>query len=88
VAPSGSLNVDEKLSVRLSPSATLTQSIAGLWKTTDFSDSLYTLRATLAAGVTQRAQLKVEVLDTWKNRPPIGTQKNDVALITGLVYKI
>lgn len=87
-AASGSLNIDQKLSYKFSQTATFTQAIAAIWKTTDFSDSLYTLRGTVAASLTQRAQLKLEVLDTLKNRVPAGTKKNDVALITGLVYKI
>ena len=83
----GSLTVDQKLLHRISTSATFGQSVSALWKANNFSDSLYSFRATLAASITSRAQLKLEVLDTYKNRPPPPTQKNDVALITGLVYK-
>jgi putative salt-induced outer membrane protein YdiY len=86
--PSGSLNVDQKLTHKLSTNATITQAIAALWKTTNFADSLYTLRATLAAGLTARSQLKVEVVDTYKNRVTSGARKNDVALVTGLVFKL
>lgn len=88
VSSSGSLTIDQKVSHRLSSIATLTQSIAALWKTDDLSDSLYTLRATLAASLSQRAQLKVEVLNTYKNLVPASTKKSDVAVITALVYKI
>lgn len=88
VAAGGSLTVDQKLVHKISPSATFGQSLSALWKTTNFADALYTFRATLAASLTARAQLQFEILDTYKNLPPAPTQRNDVALITGLVYKI
>jgi hypothetical protein len=34
-------------------------------------------------------QLKIEVLDTYKNLPPLPTiQKNDVAILMAIVYKM
>ena len=36
-----------------------------------------------------RTQLKIELLDTYKNLPPLPTvQKNDVALLMAIVYKM
>jgi hypothetical protein len=36
-----------------------------------------------------RTQLKVEALDTFKNKPPLPTIKaNDVAVLMSIVYKI
>jgi putative salt-induced outer membrane protein YdiY len=44
--------------------------------------------AALAVSVTTRAQLKVELLDTYKAKPPSPTvKKNDVSLLLGVVYK-
>jgi len=42
----------------------------------------------LTLGVTTRLQFKIELLDTYKNKPPSPTiQKNDVATVLALVYK-
>jgi hypothetical protein len=43
----------------------------------------------VAATISAHTQLKVEVLDTYKNLPPLPTiQKNDVAVLMALVYKM
>lgn len=43
----------------------------------------------LAANVTTRAQLKIELLDTYKTKPTSDTiEKNDLAFLTSLVFKI
>jgi hypothetical protein len=62
---------------------------AGLWKTNDFEDVLFTLGVSLAASMSTRTQLKLEILDTFKRKPPLPTiQKNDVAILMAIVYKI
>ncbi len=88
VRASGAVTAEEKLSHKLSPTATITQSVAALWKTSDFGDALYTFGAGIAVSVVSQAQLKVELLDTYKNQPPDPTvKKNDVAIVLGVVYK-
>jgi putative salt-induced outer membrane protein len=85
---SGAVTADEKLTHKISTTATATQNVSALWKTGDLSDALYTFGGSLAATIVARAQLKVEVLDTYKNKPPGPTlKKNDVALLMGVVYK-
>jgi putative salt-induced outer membrane protein len=85
---SGAVTFDEKLSHTLTSTATLGQTFAALWKTSDFSDALYGFGVSLAAAITGQAQLKVELRDTYKNKPPDPTlKKNDVILIMGAVYK-
>ena len=85
---SGSITFDEKVMIKLTPTATLLQSTSALWKTQDLKDALYTFSTSFAAGISKRAQLKVELLDLFKNRPPSTLiKRNDVTLITGLVYK-
>lgn len=85
---SGAMTAGEKATHKLSDSATLTQSLTGLWKTSDFGDSLITFQAGLAANVTSRTQLKVEFIDTYKNQPPsVLVKKNDTALIMSVVFK-
>lgn len=87
-ATSGAVTLGEKLNHKLSASATITQSFAALWKTKDFDDSLYVFGVGLASSLTPRTQIKVEFLDTYKNKPPsILVKKNDTALITSLVFK-
>lgn len=84
-----SVTFDEKLSYQVTGNASLTQSFSALWKTEDVTDALYTFNAGLAAGISAHAQLKVELLSTYKNRPTgTGLQKNDAALLMSVVYKI
>jgi putative salt-induced outer membrane protein YdiY len=78
----------EKFEYKLSPTATITQSFGSLWKAKDFGDALYTFTTGVAAALTTRTQLKFELLDTYATQPPnVEVKKNDVALITALVYK-
>jgi putative salt-induced outer membrane protein YdiY len=88
VQASGAVTAEQRLSHKLSPTATVTQAATALWKTSDFADALYTFGAGIAVAVVSRAQVKVELLDTYKNRPPnADVQQNDVALVVGIVYK-
>ena len=62
--------------------------MAALWTADDFGDALYTVKLGLAATVTARSQLKVELVDFYKTRPPEQTvRKNDVSVVTAVVYK-
>lgn len=88
VKSSGALTLGEKLSQKLTSTTTFTQSFAGLWKTKAFDDSLYTFGVGVAAAVSTRVQLKVELLDVYKNKPPTAAvKKNDLATIVAIVYK-
>jgi putative salt-induced outer membrane protein len=84
----GAVSLDEKLSRKLSASATVNQSFAALWNVGDFDDGLYIFGLNLTATVVGKAQVKVELLDTYKARPPKpDLQGNDIAFVTGIVYK-
>jgi putative salt-induced outer membrane protein YdiY len=86
---SGALTVGEKVSHALTATTTLTHAFVGLWKTQDFDDALYTVGAGIAVSISTRTQLKVEWLDTYKNKPPsILVKKNDMAVLMALVYKM
>lgn len=88
VNTSGALAFGEKLAQTLTATTTLTQAFAGLWKTSDFADALYTAGIGVAVAISTHTQLKVEILDTYKNRPPLPTiQKNDIAVLMAFVYK-
>ena len=80
--------MSDKFEHKLSTAASLTQGFAALWKAQDFGDALYTFTAGVAASLTTRTQLKLELLDTYSSRPPNpAIKKNDVALLTAFVYK-
>ena len=88
VRASGALTFTQKLSQTISTTTTVTQSIFGLWKTQDLSDSYYQFGVALATAVASRTQLKVEFLDNYNRRPTgMGVQKNDVSLVIALVFK-
>jgi len=81
-------SASDKFEYNLSKTSKITQGFIALWKADDFGDALYTFSAGVAAAMTTRTQLKVELLDTNQTRPPsAGVKNNDVALITALVYK-
>jgi hypothetical protein len=89
VRSSGDVTASETLSQTLTATTTLTQSVSALWKTKEWDDSLYTFGVGVAAAISARTQLKVEVLDVYKNLPPLPTiKKNDVAVLMALVYKM
>ena len=59
-----------------------------MWKTNDVEDALYTFGAGVAVAVSSRTQLKFEVVDVFKNKPPTpDVQKNDVATVVAIVFK-
>lgn len=85
---SGAITAGEKLNHKLSATATLTQSVTALWKTQDMSDALYTFGAGVAVSVSGRTQLKFEVLDVYKNKPPTAAvKKSDLATVVAIVFK-
>lgn len=89
VAASGAITVGEKFQQRLSSNTMLTQSVNSLWKTKDFGDALHVFGIGIAASMSTRTQLKVEVLDTFKNKPPMpSVKKNDLATLLAIVYKM
>lgn len=89
VRSSGAVVASEKLQQTLTATTTLTQSVSALWKTKEWDDSLYVFGVGVAATISARTQLKVEVLDTYKNLPPLPTiKKNDVAVLMAIVYKM
>jgi putative salt-induced outer membrane protein YdiY len=88
VQTTGAVTASERFSRRLSEHASISQSLAALWTIDRLDDALYTFKAGLTADLTRRSQIKVEVVDFYKTRPPAVTvEKNDVSLVTSVVYK-
>ena len=82
------ITAGEKLEHKLTPTATFKHAATALWKANDFADGLYTISAGLSTKISDQVQLSVELLDTFKNRPPTPeTNKNDLALVTNITAK-
>jgi putative salt-induced outer membrane protein YdiY len=88
VHTSAAVTAGESLTHQLTPTATLKHAATALWKADAFGDGLYTFSAGVGTSISPRLQLSVDLLDTFKNRPPTAaTKKNDVALVTALTAK-
>ncbi len=85
---STALTAGETLAVQLTPTASIKHATTGLWKASDLGDGLYTASVGLATRISERLQLSIDLLDTFKNRPPTAaTRKNDVAFVTAVTAK-
>jgi len=88
VKKSASLNAGQNLSHKLSPTATLTESINTLWKTNDLDDYLTNFSVGITTTLYKKLELKVEFLDSYKSKPPNPTiKKNDTAFLTTFLLK-
>ena len=88
VDTSGVITSGEQFLWKVSPSATITQGFSSLWDADDFGDALYTFSAGLASSVLKQIELKIELLDAYKTKPPNDlVKKNDVAFLTAVVFK-
>lgn len=78
----------EKFTRALSKNAAVTHGFAGNVVANDMNNGLYTASVGLAASVTTRTQMKVEVLDTYRTTPPLATiDKSDVSTVMSFVVK-
>ena len=84
---SGAVTAGQNFRFKLSETAEITQRVSALWPMDEFADGLYITGLGLAANVTAQTQLKAELLNTLKNRPPVNVQRNDVAILLSFVYK-
>jgi putative salt-induced outer membrane protein len=88
VDTSGVITAGDQFAWKLSPSSTITQGFSVLWDADDFGDALYTFSAGLSTSVLKQLELKIELLDAYKTKPPNDlVEKNDVAFLTAVVYK-
>lgn len=88
IRASGALTFSQELRQTISSTTTLSQSLSGLWKTEDLSDSFYELGIALALAINSRVQLKIEALDTYSNRPTGNrVKKNDVSTVFAIVVR-
>lgn len=88
VRTSGAVTASERLTVQLTPTSSIKHGVSGLWKANRFSDGLYTSSVGLATKISDRMQLSIDLLDTFKNLPPTAaTKRNDVAFVTAITAK-
>ncbi|MDP1862245.1 MAG: DUF481 domain-containing protein [Gemmatimonadaceae bacterium] len=72
----------------LSKTATFTQGFAGNVVANDVADGLYATSVGIAASVTNRTQMKVEVFNTYRTTPPLSTiEKSDYSTLMSFVFK-
>lgn len=84
----GAVTAGQNFKHKLSDTAEITQRVSALWKMDDFDDGLYIFGVGLAANITGGTQIKAELLDTFKNKPPnAAVKKNDIAVLLSFVYK-
>lgn len=87
-AGSASLIAGERFQQKLSSVAAFTEALSSIWKTDDFGDSLTNFSTGLTTAVVGNVQLKLEFIDSYKNKPPKpGVKKNDTAFVTTFVLK-
>ena len=85
---SGSLISGERFQRKLSKTATFTESLSTIWKTSDFGDSLTNFSAGATITLVGNLELKLEFIDSYKNKPSNPTlKKNDTAFVTAFVVK-
>ena len=85
---SGSIIAGQRFQHKLSSASTLTESLSGIWKTKDFADSLTNFSAGLTTTMVSNLQLKVEFIDSYKNKPANPKlKKNDTAFVTAFIVK-
>jgi putative salt-induced outer membrane protein YdiY len=88
VKTDGAVVAGQNFKHKLSDTAEVTERVSALWKMDDFEDGLYIFGLGLAANITSATQIKAELLNTFKNKPPTAAvQKNDVAFLLSFVYK-
>lgn len=85
VRTAAALTAGERFEHAIGATSTLTHAATALWKANELSDGLYTLSIGVSAKLSNRLQLSVNLLDTFKNQPPTrATRKNDIALVTAV----
>jgi putative salt-induced outer membrane protein YdiY len=78
----------EKYAKALSKTATFTHAFSGNVVADDVNNGLYTTSVGVAAAVTNRTQVKVEALDTYRTTPPNASiNKRDLSTVVSFVYK-
>lgn len=85
---SGAYLAGESFGWKISPSVSLTQKAAGLWKSNDTADAYYHFEVGFTTSLAKILELKLAYLLDHKTRPAVATlEKTDTAFIVALVAK-
>lgn len=84
----GALIAGEKLTHKFSDTTKFLHAASALWKMGDFDDAFYTIQAGIVTAVAAHLDLKVEFLESYKNRPSNRLlKKSDQSIVLSVVYK-
>jgi putative salt-induced outer membrane protein YdiY len=84
----GAIQATETVQHQLNSSASIKQAITAVWNTNDFASALFTGSFGIATRISSRFQLSVDVLDTFKTRPPTTTtERNDLNVVIAITAK-
>jgi putative salt-induced outer membrane protein YdiY len=87
-ATTGAIQGTESLQHQLSSSATIKHAITTVWNTDDFDSGLITASVGIATRISSRFQLTVDLIDTFKTRPPTAaTESNDINVVIAITAK-
>jgi len=85
---SSAVQAGESLEHQVTSTASIKQSVSAVWDAHDFADGLYTTSVGIATRISSRLQLSVDLLDTFKARPPTPeTGRNDINLVVAITAK-
>ncbi len=77
----------ETVQHQLTSTAAIKHAITAVWNTNDFA-GLYTGSIGIATQISSRLQLSVDLLDTFKSRPPTAdTDRNDINVVVAITAK-
>jgi putative salt-induced outer membrane protein YdiY len=82
-----SIRFGQHYDYKLSETAMLWQSLEFLPRADDFENYLFNAEAGVEAALTAMLNLRFVLQDRYNSEPPPGLEKNDVAVITALVFK-
>jgi putative salt-induced outer membrane protein len=84
----GAIIGGEKLTHKFNDTTKFLHAASALWKMRDFDDAFYTIQAGVVTSVAAHLDLKVEFLQSYKNRPsnPL-LKKSDQSVVLSVVYK-
>jgi putative salt-induced outer membrane protein YdiY len=81
----GAIQIGETLQHQVNANASIKQAITTVWQTTDFARVLMTGSVGIATRISSRLQLTVDLIDTFKTRPPTtSTQQNDINVVVAI----
>lgn len=85
---SSAIQAGESLEHQVTSTASIKHQISAVWNAHDFADGLYTTSVGIATRISSRLQLSVDLLDTFKARPPTeATDRNDVNVVVAITAK-